>query len=337
MELNHYIAVYRPAIEKALKESIERINAPALPNLNSMLCYHMGWEGQGAGPDAQGKRIRPLLVLLCAQAAGGNWRDALPAAVSVELIHNFSLIHDDIQDRSELRRGRPTMWTLWGQAQAINTGDLMFTLAQQEMLRLGETLSAPVVLQSAQLLQKTCIELTEGQFLDIENESRRSLSLEDYWHMVGGKTAALLSCCCQLGAISAGASEERQHSFARFGYTLGLAFQVWDDWLGVWGNSAVTGKSTESDLVSGKKTLPVVYAMRQEGEFSRRWLNGDITVADVPVLAECLVKEGAQRFTESEANRLTGEALKALDEACVDGDTKRALISMAGMLLQRKN
>src|SRR5512146_3545337 len=120
MNLQEYIQVMRPAVEAQLQDFIDRSLHGNYPERRSMLTYHMGWEGEGSGPEAQGKRIRPLLVLLCTEAAGGNWRSALPAAVSVELLHNFSLIHDDIQDNSPLRHNRPTVWTKWGAAQAIN-------------------------------------------------------------------------------------------------------------------------------------------------------------------------------------------------------------------------
>ena len=129
MALKDYMQAMQPAIETELQQLINQSIPSEYPELRAMLTYHMGWEGEGAGPEAQGKRIRPLLVLLCAEAAGGNWRSALPAAAAVELLHNFSLIHDDIQDNSPLRRNRPAVWVKWGAAQAINAGDVLFTLA----------------------------------------------------------------------------------------------------------------------------------------------------------------------------------------------------------------
>ena len=138
MRLQDYIQVMRPAVEDELRKMIHRSVPAEYPELRAMLEYHMGWEGEGAGPDAQGKRIRPLLGLLSAEAAGGSWRDALPVAVAVELLHNFSLIHDDIQDNSPLRRSRPTVWVKWGIAQAINAGDVLFTLAFLSLQDLAE-------------------------------------------------------------------------------------------------------------------------------------------------------------------------------------------------------
>ncbi len=201
MNLQEYLRVMRPAIETRLQEFIDRSLKEEYPELRAMLTYHMGWEGEGAGPEAQGKRIRPLLVLLCTQAAGGNWQDALPAAAAVELLHNFSLIHDDIQDNSPLRRNRPTVWVRWGAPQAINSGDVMFTLSFLAIQDLAEVLPAQEVLLVSRIIQQTCLRLTEGQYLDISYEKQTILPEAAYWPMIGGKTSALLSCCTELGAI----------------------------------------------------------------------------------------------------------------------------------------
>ena len=202
-----------------------------------MLTYHMGWEGEGAGPEAQGKRIRPLLVLLCAEAAGGNWRAALPAAAAVELLHNFSLIHDDIQDNSPLRRNRPTVWVKWGAAQAINAGDVLFTLAFLALQDLAGTLPPQNVLLASHILQETCLRLTEGQYLDMSYETRPALPLDAYWPMIGGKTSALLACCCELGALVGGAEEPAARLFPR----IWLSRLGWHSrcWMTGWGSGAM--------------------------------------------------------------------------------------------------
>ena len=166
------------AVEDELRQVVARANGSSLEEMHHMLAYHLGWEGEGSGRTARGKRVRPVLLLLVCSAAGGEWRKALPGAAAVELIHNFSLIHDDIQDQSDLRRGRPTVWKLWGVAQAINAGDTLFTLGQMAVLRLNETVSAQAALRSAGLLQETCLALTQGQFLDLSYEPRGDLSLE---------------------------------------------------------------------------------------------------------------------------------------------------------------
>lgn len=343
MNLQEYMQVMRPAVETQLQNFIDNSLQGKYPELRSMLAYHMGWEGEGAGPEAQGKRIRPLLVLLCAEAAGGTWQNALPAAAAVELLHNFSLIHDDIQDNSPLRRNRPTVWVKWGQAQAINAGDVMFTLSFLSVQDLAGVVPPERVLLVSRIIQETCLRLTEGQYLDISYETRSSLPVDDYWPMIGGKTSALLACCAELGALVSGADEACQKSFREYGYSLGLAFQVLDDWLGIWGDVALTGKSAESDLVSGKKTLPVLYALSQNGPFARRWNQGQIASTEVPALARMMEEEGAYAYTLETAERLTAQAMDALQQAVAlsrsacASDASRALEDLSHALLKRKN
>jgi geranylgeranyl diphosphate synthase type I len=336
--LSQLSELYLPAIEAHLQEVVDLAAGDGLTvEMRAMLAYHMGWEGEGAGETARGKRVRPLLVLLVAAAAGGDWSAALPAAASVELIHNFSLLHDDIQDGSPLRRGRPTAWKLWGIPQAINAGDAMFTLAQEALLGLEAHLPARDVLRAARILQATCLALTQGQYLDLSYEARGDLTLEAYWPMVSGKTAALLSACTELGALAAGAGARRCDAYSHFGRDLGLAFQALDDLLGIWGNAALTGKSAESDLVAGKKSLPMLYALGRDGPFARRWSQGDpIRAGEVPALADQLEAEGARAYTQDRAAELTEQALAALEEAGPRGLAGEALKELADRLLARR-
>jgi geranylgeranyl diphosphate synthase type I len=335
--VNSFLQQFLPAIESELNQVINLAFSPDMDELNTMLTYHMGWEGEGAGPEATGKRIRPILVLLTSAAAGGKWEQALPAAAAVELVHNFSLIHDDIEDNSPVRRGRPTIWKKWGIPQAINTGDAMFTLAHLALLRLINSCSEVAVLEACRILQNTCLKLTQGQHLDIAYEARGDLSLESYWPMVNGKTAALLAACTELGALIANAPQAQWKSFRDFGYSLGLAFQVQDDLLGIWGDSAMTGKSAESDLITGKKSLPVLYGLSQNGKFARRWAQGEITSSEVPALATQLEEEGARTYTQNTTNQLTKDALIALEDAAPQGEAGEALHSMAMHLLSRQS
>jgi geranylgeranyl diphosphate synthase type I len=333
--LRELTSLYLPAIESNLRQGVAVTRTPGLEELHHMLAYHMGWEGEGAGPDAQGKRIRPLLVLLCAEACqAGTWQSALPAAVAVELVHNFSLIHDDIEDNSPLRRGRPTLWTQWGIPQAINAGDALFTLAHLAALRLTETADTPIALRAAQIIQQTCLHLTQGQYLDIGYANRNNLQPADYWPMVAGKTAALLACCTELGALVAGSSQAGQ--YREFGRLLGLAFQAQDDLLGIWGDVLLTGKSAESDLVEGKKSLPVLYGISYQGQFAQRWASGPVTVGEVAELSALLEAEGARAATQADADRLTQDALQALDAANPQGEAGQALHELAHMLLKRQ-
>jgi geranylgeranyl diphosphate synthase type I len=335
--MKSYVKQFLPGIETELSQVIDLAIGPDLDELHTMLTYHMGWEGEGAGPEATGKRVRPILVLLTNAAAGGNWEEALPASAAVELVHNFSLIHDDIEDNSPLRRGRPTVWKKWGVAQAINTGDAMFTLAHLALQRLNTSCSEAAVVEASRILQNTCLRLTQGQHLDIAYEARGDLNLEAYWPMVNGKTAALLAACTELGALVAKAPQAQCNSYRDFGFSLGLAFQVQDDLLGIWGDSALTGKSTESDLITGKKSLPVLYSLSLNGDFAQRWAQGKITSAEVPALAAQLEEEGARTYTQDTANQLTENALNALDDAGPQGEAGDALHSLAMRLLRRQS
>ena len=323
------------SLEEELQYSIESQPEGELGQYYSMLAYHLGWEGEDAGPEARGKRIRPLLVLLTCSAAGGEWRNALPAAAAVELVHNFSLIHDDIQDNSPLRRGRETVWKRWGIAQAINAGDAMLTIAHLTLLRMEKASSPELTLQAARTLQQACLQLTMGQHLDLAFETREQLSIEAYWQMVGGKTAALLGACTELASIAAASSDSRRKAFSDFGYHIGLAFQAQDDILGIWGDAALTGKSNESDLLAGKKSLPVIFGMQQNGQFNARWTNGPVQQNETADLAQQLDKEGARKFTQDAAAQMTSKALAALDMARPEGEAGEALVELANRLLRR--
>lgn len=336
MSLEKLAPRYRQAIEEELQRVLSQSNGEGLEGLHHMLAYHLGWEGQGAGEEARGKRIRPLLLLLACAAAGGQWQRALPAAAAVELVHNFSLIHDDIEDNSPLRRGRATVWSIWGVPQAINAGDAMFTLANLAMLRLQDACSASLAIQALQVIQDTSLDLTQGQYLDLAYESRGDLTLDAYWPMVKGKTAALLAACTEIGALVAGASSERRTAYRQFGSSLGLAFQVQDDLLGIWGDVAFTGKSAQSDLLSGKKSLPVLYGLSRQGPFAERWSRGEITPEELPALAAQLEREGARDYTQATANTLTGQSLHALEAAEPQGEAGEALVDLAHRLLRRK-
>jgi geranylgeranyl diphosphate synthase type I len=329
--------IYLDSIESELHQAVERSKDFESNRLYEMLAYHMGWQGNGEAVKVRGKRIRPLLVLLVCSAAGGEWSRALPGAAAVELIHNFSLIHDDIEDDSPLRRGRPTVWVKWGIPQAINTGDAMFALAHLEAVRLAQTVDPAMALKAVEILQSTCLHLTQGQFRDLSYESRLDLSVDDYWPMVEGKTAALIAASTTLGALSAFCDERVSEKYRQFGRFLGLAFQVQDDILGIWGNSSVTGKSSHSDLVTGKLSLPIIYGLSRSGEFAARWKSGSIQPAEVPGIITLLEQEDGKAFTEAEADRLINAALSTLDELIPAGLEGQALKDLALSLVNRQS
>lgn len=325
-----------PAIEQALIKAVNPANKAGQEAMFRMITYHLGWEGKGAGLRASGKRIRSTLLLLTCAAAGGDWTKALPAAASVELLHNFSLIHDDIQDKSALRRGRRTLWDIHGPEQAINAGDAMFSLAHLCLVDLVQSTSVQVYAEAAKMLSQTSLRLTQGQYLDLAYEKMENVNIEDYWPMVWGKTGVLIRTCAEMGTLIAKSPDKLAKAFVTFGEKIGLAYQVHDDLLGIWGDPAEMGKSAHSDLISGKKSLPVLYALHKKGAFAQRWVNGGIPEAEVTELAQLLEAEGAKDFTRREAERLTSEALKALDAAKPDPEWGAALEELALELGVRK-
>ncbi|MBI5942859.1 MAG: polyprenyl synthetase family protein [Chloroflexi bacterium] len=335
------------AIEAELQKQVARLDQPLTKQFHEMLTYHMGWTGEGAGSDATGKRIRPLLVLLTTASCSNDrekdeaarspyWLRARSAAAAIELVHNFSLVHDDIQDNSDKRRGRNTVWVNWGAPMAINVGDALFVLANQAILDLTEYYPADVVRQAASILNNSCLDLTRGQFMDMSYEERNDLGLDDYWPMVGGKTSALLAACTQIGALLGNASEAEQDAYRFFGWHLGLAFQVQDDILGIWGDEALIGKSTASDLVEGKNSLPILYGLGKQGKFAQRWAEGPIQLSEVNAVASQLEDEGARSYAEETSEAETKKALECLDRANPRGEAGEAIRQLANMLLKRK-
>jgi len=324
-----------PPIELELQKQVARLDQPNTKPFHEMLAYHMGWTGEGAGPDATGKRIRPILLLLCAGANGADWQSALPAAAAIELVHNFSLVHDDIQDNSPRRRGRDTTWVKWGVPMAINVGDALFVLSNQAIMDLKGNYPAETVVKAAEILHNTCLELTRGQYLDMSYEGRKDLSVQDYWPMIAGKTAALLAACCQIGALLGGAEEDQQEIYRSFGHYLGLAFQVQDDILGIWGDEATTGKSAASDLVEGKKSIPVLIGLGKKNKFAERWAQGPINAEEVEEIARLLASEGGYGEAKEVSIQMTDMAVNSLREADPAGEAGEALFELTNRLLNR--
>ena len=306
-----------------------------------MLQYHMGWVGADLAPidsGQSGKRIRPLLCLLACMAAGGEWQKAVPAAAAVELLHSFSLIHDDIQDQSPTRRGKATVWKIWGSPQAINSGDAMLAYAHIAMSRLFEQGVAPAtVVRALRRLDETCIELTKGQYADMSFEHRDDVTLEEYIQMIKRKTSVLLELCAELGALIAGKDEETIHHFAGFGLNLGLAFQVKDDILGIWGDEAVIGKSAATDIETRKKTLPVLYGLSHHEGLTALYQQPDNNNGFVKEVIALLDESGAREYAEKEAAAYSHNSLHHLEAASPSPEGYMALHALALKLLQRQS
>jgi geranylgeranyl diphosphate synthase type I len=337
MSLKSEASTMLPVVEMELQRQISRLHTPQTSEFHEMLAYHMGWRSRGVRGPTRGKRIRPLVLLLACASCGGRWQNAVPAAAAIEIAHNFSLIHDDIQDNSPTRRGRPALWTKYGAALAINAGDALFTLANLAILDLQKSFQPEHVTAAAAVLEGACLDLTRGQFLDLHQQNGSVPSLRDYWLMVEGKTAALLSASAQLGALLAGARKSISERYRIFGRLLGLAFQIQDDILGIWGNEALTGKSSASDLQERKLSLPVVYGLRQKGQFARSWNAAKARAASTSVLRQLLEDEGARAYAVRHGKRRTDEALQTLGALKPQGNAGAALVELTRQLLARQS
>ena len=333
MDIKPFLSV----IETELHRQVARLDEPGLQPFHEMLTYHMGWTGEGAGPNATGKRLRPLIVLLVTASNESKWLRASPVAAAIELVHNFSLVHDDIQDNSNKRRGRTTVWKKWNMPQAINVGDALFVISNLAIMDLAKDFPGEIVVRTARVIHSACLDLTRGQYLDMAYENRNDLSIEDYWKMIDGKTAALISACTQVGAILGGTDDKTVEQYRLFGRELGLAFQIQDDILGIWGDEALIGKSAASDLVEGKNSLPILYGINKRGKFAQRWTTSAIRPDEVADVAQMLVNEGAREYAEQEAQRLTNQSLNILEEINPKNEAGKALADLTNTLLNRKS
>ncbi len=282
--------------------------------------YHLGLDGSNG---VSGKRMRPLLGLLAYASIAGDHRKALPGAAAVELGHNFSLVHDDIEDGDRERRHRPTLWSLHGVPQAINTGDMLFSLSRVALHRLTDLgFSDSKVLRLMRLYDTTCVALCEGQYIDIAtSETDALMSVDLYFDMIGRKTAALIAASIEAGALLATDDEHVIERYRAFGWDLGLAFQLNDDLLGIWGQEQATGKEP-TDLARRKKTLPVIYAFEHSGPEDRARLaalyaDHAPTAATVAEIVRILERAGAEDYTRTQALLHRDRALAELDAAGV--------------------
>jgi geranylgeranyl diphosphate synthase type I len=316
------------------------------PPLHDMVCYALGWTEADGGPrsDPAGKGIRPALCLLAAEAVDPSddaRRRALPGAAAVEFVHNFSLVHDDIQDGDVERHHRPTVWAQWGQAQAINVGDALRELAQVALARAAQAGATPdAVLAATAMLNRCALDMIEGQYLDLDYETRAVVSLDDYLTMVERKTGAMLGGSLALGALLATGDLDVAARLERAGRCLGLAFQIRDDALGIWGDSAATGKSSDNDIRRRKKSYPIVYALHQAGPDERALLTrvysqsevGDDEVRAVTRELDAIDARGA---SERAADVHYQDFLEALD-GCALPPQGRAALEQAGRFVVRR-
>lgn len=262
-----------------------------------------------------GKRVRPLLALLACEMFGGDCRRAVDAAVGLEVFHNFTLLHDDVMDKADLRRGKPTVCNKWDDNTAILSGDTMLTLATELLV---DGMEAEKAVRLLRLFNRTAIEVYEGQQYDMEFETRNDVSIDEYIHMIRLKTSVLLGCACKIGAIVGNATEEQCEALYNFAIHLGIAFQLQDDLLDVYGDPKVFGKAIGGDILNNKKTFLLINAMQlAEGDDRaelQRWLNADAPFAGEKIAAVTALynKLGVDALCRKEIERYNAIALDYL-------------------------
>ncbi|AEW97308.1 polyprenyl diphosphate synthase [Streptantibioticus cattleyicolor NRRL 8057 = DSM 46488] len=324
-----------------LREVVDRLAPP----MNTVAAYHFGWiDAMGRPTEGDsGKAVRPALALLSAEAAGGPCEAGIPGAVAVELVHNFSLLHDDLMDGDEQRRHRDTVWKVHGPAQAILVGDALFALATEVLLEVGTADAG----RATRRLTTATRKLIDGQAQDISFEHRERVTVAECLEMEGNKTGALLACASSIGAVLGGADDATADALEAYGYHLGLAFQAVDDLLGIWGEPAVTGKQTWSDLRQRKKSLPVVAALAAKGPAAERL--GELLAADAKnpeiddfseeefaTRAALIEEAGGRAWTTEEARRQHATALDALNGVVMPEEIKQCLFALADFVVVRE-
>ncbi|MFK0219068.1 family 2 encapsulin nanocompartment cargo protein polyprenyl transferase [Streptomyces vinaceus] len=327
----------RETVNPELRRTVESLPG----SMRRVAMYHFGWEradGTAAAGNG-GKAIRPALVLAAAQALRGGREEkeaegAVRAAVAVELAHNFTLLHDDVIDKDTKRRGRPTAWAVFGIPDAIITGDAMMALAQ----RLLAQDPHPAAAAASARLSACVIELCAGQQADCAFEQRPHVSLDECLTMATAKTGALLGCACALGALYAGAGPDEVDAMDAFGREAGLAFQLIDDLIGIWGDPGHTGKPAGADLIARKKSLPVVAALTSgtaAGEELAALYSGPMTGDDVRRAAEAVDRAGGRDWAQAHAADRMGRAVQLLSRAVPDLGAAGGLLALAEFVTRR--
>jgi geranylgeranyl diphosphate synthase, type I len=329
------VAIARDLTGPALAAAVERLT----PEVRAVAAYHLGMtDAQGRPTGSGGKALRPALALLSARATGAEAKRGVPAAVAVELVHNFSLLHDDIMDGDVERRHRPTAWKVYGIGPAILAGDAMLALAEDILLEDGGQPGS----WAARCLSAAVLRLIAGQGSDLAFEKRDDVSLSECMTMAGDKTAALMACACSIGAVYLGAPPALAMSLAGFGAHIGLAFQLTDDLLGIWGSPEITGKPVRADLRARKKSLPVVAALtsgsaqgRQLGELLAR--PEPLTEEDLVLAAKLVEEADGKRWTEAEADTQLAEAERCLAETDMPDEVRAEFSAIAHFITTRQS
>jgi geranylgeranyl diphosphate synthase type I len=325
----------RALVHPALQDAVSRLD----DHTRAVAGYHLGWldEDGRAVDGAEGKALRPVLALLSAQAAGAPVEAGLPGAVAVELVHNFSLLHDDVMDGDLERRHRRTVWSVFGESTAILAGDALLSLAHEVVLESP----SPRAAQASRLLAGATRELIRGQVDDLAFETRSRVTVSECIDMAAGKTGALLAASAAIGAVLAEAEEPVVEALSTYGAQLGIAFQLVDDLLGIWGDPVTTGKPVHSDLRSRKKSLPVAYATEHGGAVGQdllAWLAEPQQADDELRLAqgaELVERGGGRAWAHQEAERRLALALKAVQAVALPDQVVDELVGLGNFVVGR--
>ena len=321
-----------------IAQYLRSIALPLESLAGTMTAYHMGWidrSGQTVS-ESQGKFIRPSLCLWACEATGGEVAWAMPVAAALEWTHNFTLVHDDIQDRDRMRRHRETVWAIWGEAQGINAGDALHALAIRTLTQSGPYPERR--LHAARVIADATLATVEGQCLDLSLEGRPDISLRSYLRVVGSKTGALLGASLETGAVMAGAPAATIDRFSRAGRLLGKAFQIRDDWLGVWGDSTATGKSTDGDVNRRKLTFPIVAAFSLMTPSQRQRLRALFApgARDAGRRIRALLEDaGGSKVTESAPGHYAARAVAHIKKAGISPARVREFVEVADYVAKR--
>jgi geranylgeranyl diphosphate synthase type I len=338
-------------MRRVIEQAQSQASIPGVADLSAyygQMQYHLGWVDVSFSPVSSnpGKLLRPTLLLLSFEAASANGQysagqthlfQALPAAVAIELTHNFTLIHDDIEDGDRERRHRATLWNIWGIPQAINTGDGMFALARQTLWQVVERgVNPAVAVRLGLALDCACLVLSEGQYLDISFERQTTVSVAMYIDMIRRKTGALMACAAEMGALLGTRENAVIERLRNFGQAMGVAFQVRDDLLGVWASAAESGKTPAGDIYRRKKSLPILHALEHANEQDRQRLlaiytqSEPVTPEQVTTVLDIFARTETQAYCLAflaEQCRLAHEALANVP-ATTGEISKRALEDM---------
>jgi geranylgeranyl diphosphate synthase type I len=326
----------RALVAPGLRAAADRAGPP----LRRVVGFHFGWCDEAGRPDGGagdgGKAVRPALAVLCARAVGAEPPRGVPAAVAVELVHNFSLLHDDVMDRDRTRRHRATAWAVFGVPAAVLAGDTLLAVAADVLTTGYPELAGDAVRR----LTGAVLALLDGQSADVAFERRDDVTLAECLEMVAGKTGALLACACELGALAGGAEPARVSRLRLFGEHLGLAFQLVDDLLGIWGDPAVTGKPVMNDLRTRKKSLPVVAALASGTDAGRR-LNRlyhrtrPLSAGDLRTAADLVEQAGGRAWAHQRTEAALDAALACLHAAAPHPAPAATLTALARHLSAR--